>query len=148
MRRFSRWFLTTLLAAMVVGVFGCGQSNGRSTPFEQWVVNPPASVSVELVGAALEDDGAKLFQQYCAICHGPLGKGDGQYYSDTLDPKPTDLAALTASGQLSEDHITKVIREGSAAVGQSALCPPWGRVLTDRQIAAIVGHVPKAAEPK
>ncbi len=144
MRGFSRRFLplqVVVIAPLAVGVFGCGRSKRPSAPPEQWVLDPPASVSAEFAGGAVEDDsGAKSYQHYCAVCHGPHGKGDGQYYSDTLDPRPADLVALTAAGQLSEDHLARVIREGSAAVGKSALCPPWGRVLTDQQIAAIVDH--------
>ena len=33
--------------------------------------------------------GQEIYEQYCALCHGPQGKGDGSL-SANLDPKPRD----------------------------------------------------------
>ena len=47
--------------------------------------------------------GKEIYEQYCALCHGPEGKGDGSL-SANLDPKPrnhTDGAYMNA---LSDDR--------------------------------------------
>ncbi|QFS82639.1 hypothetical protein FIU97_07455 [Roseivivax sp. THAF40] len=39
-------------------------------------------------------DGARLYQEYCAICHGPGGKGDGTM-ARAMQKPPRDLTLLT-----------------------------------------------------
>lgn len=142
---------SALYAAVAISVTsGCdrSQSGSPSPPVDQWILDPPLSVAAELAQSeAADDPGPRLFQHYCAVCHGPEGKGNGQYYSDDLDPVPADLTRPEILGPVPDEHVAKVIRKGSAGVGKSALCPPWGRVLSDDQIAAVVQHVSKLAVP-
>jgi mono/diheme cytochrome c family protein len=142
---------SVLCAVVAISVTsGCDRSKpGPTSPSaDQWILDPPLSVAAEMAQSEAGDDpGPRLFQHYCAVCHGPEGRGDGQYYSDDLDCVPADLTRPEILGPLPDDHVAKVIREGSAGVGKSALCPPWGRVLSDHQIAAVVRHVSKLAVP-
>jgi mono/diheme cytochrome c family protein len=39
--------------------------------------------------------GKEMFTSYCAVCHGPSGKGDGPA-ANALTKKPADLTQLTA----------------------------------------------------
>jgi mono/diheme cytochrome c family protein len=39
--------------------------------------------------------GAVMFDQYCAVCHGKEGRGDGSYAAD-LATKPSDLTRISA----------------------------------------------------
>jgi len=82
-----------------------------------------------------ESQGRHLFAQYCTTCHGDEGRGDGQNASN-LDPAPPDLAAQDRGRDAA--YLTTVIAQGSVAVGRSALSPPWGRSLTQQQIAYLV----------
>jgi mono/diheme cytochrome c family protein len=82
-----------------------------------------------------ESQGRHLFAQYCATCHGDEGRGDGQNASN-LEPAPPDLTAPTSGKDAT--FLTKVIAQGSAAVGRSPLSPPWGRSLTRQQIEYLV----------
>lgn len=82
-----------------------------------------------------ESQGRHLFAQYCTTCHGDEGRGDGQNASN-LDPAPPDLTAQTSGKDAT--FLTKVIAQGSAAVGRSPLSPPWGRSLTRQQIEYLV----------
>jgi mono/diheme cytochrome c family protein len=81
-----------------------------------------------------ESQGKRLFAQYCATCHGDEGRGDGQNASN-LSPPPPDLT--TATGR-DTAYIRKVIAEGSAATGRSALSPPWGHSLSLQEVDALV----------
>jgi mono/diheme cytochrome c family protein len=141
------------LAATVVSVlvFGCGDENSgppsskpvssASPPVAEWVLEPPASVVSQLSAGGNENQGLALYRHYCSVCHGPEGKGDGQFYPDSLHVKPTDFTDPQAVDAMSQQHVAKVIREGSAAIGKSSLCPPWGRVLSDNQVTALADHV-------
>ncbi len=85
----------------------------------------------------VESQGRRLFLHYCATCHGDEARGDGQNASN-LNPAPPDLtsSAITADTAL----LRKVIAEGSAAVGRSALSPPWGRSLSRQEIDYLVAY--------
>ncbi len=84
-----------------------------------------------------ESQGKRLFEDYCATCHGDEGHGDGQNASN-LNPPPPDLAAPGAPRDAA--LIRQVITLGSAAVGGSPLSPPWGRSLSAQQIDYLVAY--------
>lgn len=90
--------------------------------------------------------GQEAYVQYCALCHGPEGKGDGSL-SANLDPKPrnhTDGAYMNA---LSDAHLLKVIGEGGAAAGLSPIMPAWKDILSAQQIQDLVAFVRTLAVP-
>jgi mono/diheme cytochrome c family protein len=91
-----------------------------------------------------EGQGKHLFAQYCATCHGDEGKGDGQNASN-LTPPPPDLT--TSKNARDAASLRRVIAQGSAAVGRSALSPPWGRSLTTQQIDYLVEYCRALARP-
>ena len=111
---------------------------GRGGPRAPAGVKPPAMVRAKERGGDLsyaESQGRHLFAQYCTTCHGDEGRGDGQNASN-LDPAPPDLTAPTSDKDAA--FLTRVISQGSAAVGRSPLSPPWGRSLTRQQIEYLV----------
>jgi len=71
-------------------------------------------------------DGAKLFSQNCAYCHGNGGRGDGPNAAK-VSPAPADLTRIRAS----EDDIAGVVRGGKGG------CPSWRASLSDDEIAAV-----------
>ena len=90
--------------------------------------------------------GQEIYTQYCALCHGPQGKGDGSL-SANLDPKPrnhTDGAYMNA---LSDAHLLKVVGGGGAAAGLSPIMPAWGAILSAQQIQDVVAFVRTLAMP-
>lgn len=118
-----------LVAALVSVTVGCH----RQAPA------PPADPALEALRAEgqtaglryAEGQGKRLFDQYCATCHGDGGKGDGQNASNLNPPVPD----LTTSKNLADGaYLRRVIAEGSAAVGRSPLSPPWGRSLRPQEI--------------
>ncbi|NIT13178.1 MAG: c-type cytochrome [Candidatus Dadabacteria bacterium] len=84
--------------------------------------------------------GKESYNQICASCHGDTGKGDGAAAA-ALDPKPRDLSSAEYVSTLSDEHIFKVIKEGGASVGKSALMPAWGGVLTDDKIWDVISYL-------
>ncbi len=83
--------------------------------------------------------GEQTYAQFCVVCHGPNGAGDGP--AAPQDPAPADFTDADYMGQLSDAHIYKVIKEGGAAVGKSPLMVPWGPVLSDQQIRDVLARV-------
>jgi mono/diheme cytochrome c family protein len=129
------WFAALLL--VIVTVAGC-----RAAP-------PPAKDAVQ---EAFRDDalsaqaarGHRVFLLRCATCHGPEGRGDGQN-AYNLQPPPPDFQESLAKLPVGDRR--KVIEGGTAALGRSPLCPPWGRTLAPDDVDALLAWLETAARP-
>jgi mono/diheme cytochrome c family protein len=100
------------------------------------------------VAAAQEGNleaGKQLYQQRCAPCHGPDGKANTPT-AQALNPKPRDHTDGAYMNALANEHISKVIKQGGAAVGKSPLMPPQAD-LNDQQVRDVVRFVRSLASP-
>ncbi len=91
-------------------------------------------------GGAAAVDGKAIYAANCSACHGDNGDAASPAAA-AMDPKPrnfVDKAWQTASD---DARITKVIKEGGAAVGLSPTMPPWGAQFDDAQVAALVATI-------
>ncbi|MBV6340198.1 c-type cytochrome [Candidatus Magnetobacterium casense] len=92
--------------------------------------------------AAANPEGKKIYDGWCAQCHGY--KGDAESFTkDVSLPKPRDFAfgtykfRTTPSGDPPTDEdITRIIRKGNPGTSM----PPWTR-FTDAEVKAVVDHV-------
>ena len=75
--------------------------------------------------------GQEMFAAYCAVCHGPDGKGNGPA-TPALKTAPANLARLAAShnGTFPEDRVFAILsgRAEITAHGSSEM-PMWGTLL-------------------
>jgi mono/diheme cytochrome c family protein len=82
-------------------------------------VKPTSSVS-----------GAQMFKEYCAVCHGPSGKGDGPV-ATALKVPPPDLTTLAQrhDGKFPYDYVSNVLKNGvqNPAHGSGEM-PVWGPI--------------------
>jgi high-affinity iron transporter len=85
-------------------------------------------------------EGKTQYDNICAACHGPGGKGDG-VASAALDPKPRDLSDAAYVSTLSNEHLYKVISEGGAVVGLSPMMAAWSGVLSEQQIWDVIAYI-------
>lgn len=100
--------------------------------------SPPAGPAIAPAAAA---EAAQIFAQRCSPCHGPEGRGDGAA-SASLTPKPRNLSLSGWQSSVDDAHISRVIREGGAAVGKSPMMPPNPDLQAKPEIvAALVAHV-------
>jgi len=90
------------------------------------------------VGPVYGQEAKQLYEQTCAMCHGPEGKGDGPN-AQVLQPKPANLT-VALKGKDSA-YLTKLLKEGGASVGKSPLMPAYKGVLKDEQIRALIKYV-------
>ncbi|MGD9650957.1 MAG: cytochrome c [Candidatus Dadabacteria bacterium] len=97
-----------------------------------------AASNAETKGDAAK--GKTTFENTCAACHGPGGKGDGPAAA-ALDPKPKNLTDAELLSTQTDDFIYKVISEGGAAVGLSPMMAPWGGVLSEQDIWNVVAFI-------
>jgi mono/diheme cytochrome c family protein len=74
--------------------------------------------------------GAQMFKEYCAVCHGPSGKGDGPV-ATALKVPPPDLTTLAQrhDGKFPDDYVSNVLENGvqNPAHGSGEM-PVWGPI--------------------
>lgn len=93
------------------------------------VENPlPATEAVQLAGEA-------TFQQTCAACHGPTGRGDGPAAA-ALEFKPADLRADHVQG-LSDGGLYYIVTHGRIERGM----PAWEDALSEQTRWEIVRYL-------
>ncbi len=96
------------------------------------------------VNAFSEDKGKKLYEEWCAQCHGYKGDADA-YSSDFTFPRPRDLAfgvykfRSTPTGDPPADKdLIQSIRKGNPGTSM----PAWER-FSDGEVVAIVDYIKK-----
>lgn len=98
-------------------LFGLGLALGQG-PAGVAPAGPPGEPPTRVM-----ESGGALFAEHCARCHGPEGEG-------AVGPALTDEARVSVESEV----ITQVLRG-------SMYMPPFGRVLDDEQVAAVVTYV-------
>jgi mono/diheme cytochrome c family protein len=77
------------------------------------------------------DDGASLYRQHCARCHGADGRGDGPAAA-AMHFMPPDLTRLAAENRdvFPSERVRQIIEGRGPAVHGDRLMPVWGDVFT------------------
>jgi mono/diheme cytochrome c family protein len=97
--------------ALLTVVFGVDAAQDR-----QAATSPPPT------------SGAETYREYCAVCHGKTGKGDGSAAS-ALKVRPPDLGTLARrhGGKFPNAYVSNVLRNGvKVAAHGTAEMPIWG----------------------
>jgi mono/diheme cytochrome c family protein len=115
------------------------RTGSDSTAVSASAVQTAATVP-ERVLSYEETQGGKLYEQYCMVCHGNEGKGDG-FNAYNLDPRPQDFTDSTYMKALSDDQIDQTITGGGRSVNKSPLMPAYGWTLNGQQIRYLVSFV-------
>jgi mono/diheme cytochrome c family protein len=87
--------------------------------------------------------GQELFREYCAVCHGKDGKGDGPA-ATALKSMPADLTQISkkSGGKYPEIHVQRVINGEDAVVAHGSRdMPVWGQIFrhmsTNQDLGAV-----------
>ncbi len=102
----------------------------------------PASAQAGDVAA-----GKASYDQTCASCHGPNGKGDGPLAASLPDPKPRDLAGgefkfdTDKDGTAGSDaDLKNVIMKGAAEYGGSVMMAPQ-MALSEADVDNLIAYI-------
>jgi len=93
-----------------------------------------------------ESQGKRLFYQQCVWCHADATPA-GPSNRSNLTPVPplmNDGATLNAE---SDDYMQNIVTLGGAALGKSAMMPPYGRVLSTDEIRSVIAFTRAIAQP-
>ena len=80
-------------------------------------------------------DGASLYYQYCVLCHGPQGMGEGVLAMGIKQYPNTNL--VVAKQAHSFIQIEQAVKDGGSQGAMSELSPPWQGELTDEEIRTV-----------
>lgn len=83
---------------------------------------------------------AKLYDTYCAQCHGVQRNGKG-VNTVGLSVQPRDHSDTAAMSSLPRDQMIRAIADGGAAVNKSALMPAWSSVLSHEEIEDMADYL-------
>jgi len=117
MNKFAK-IAVSMLAALCLCMTGLAIAQDKSGDTVKKVPVKPTSAA----------SGEEMYKQYCAVCHGKFGKGDGPAAS-ALKEAPSDLTTLANrhKAKYPDDYVASVLRFGvkAPAHGTSEM-PIWG----------------------
>ncbi|HEU5058301.1 MAG TPA: cytochrome c [Kofleriaceae bacterium] len=112
-----------------------------------WLLAAALAAAFLLGGCADDDRGRRLYDRYCAVCHGESGDGRGPSAA-FLWPPPRDFRsaqfkfAPAGDGALpSDEDLTRVVRQGLAGTAMQ----PWD--LPDAELGPILDHIKSFSPP-
>lgn len=100
------------LAALILGGCKGGSAGGGD-----------GTGAMVTITAADRQQAQEIFQNRCATCHGPFGRGDGPGAA-ALNPKPQNYGDEAWQQKVTDAEIEKAIVQGGAAVGRSPQMVP------------------------
>lgn len=106
---------------------------------------PSATVQAFLAApTGAPPEGRKLFVVYCAMCHGPEGRGDGAL-SDTLWARnrirPRNLTDSTYIASKTDQELFALVSLGGAHFHKSGFMPIWSVTLKPGQIKDLIAYI-------
>ena len=101
---------------------------------------PAFAGTFELKGDATK--GEAHFKAMCVSCHGEKGNGNGAAAA-ALNPKPSNFTDPANAERLTEEWVYKMVKDGGAANGKSAMMVSWSGALNDQQIRDVSAYVLK-----
>ncbi len=81
--------------------------------------------------------GRAIFKNYCSLCHGENGEGDGKMAKIIKDPPPFNLTLSRAP----DEYLMQIITKGGAAMGRSARMPSWGEQFSEAERRSVILYI-------
>ena len=93
------------------------------------------------VKAQESGSGKELYQYFCAQCHGEKGDGKGINATEDLPTQPKDFTSPKNLPVFSDDQIINTITHGGPREQLSFIMPPWGNILSAKEIELLRAHL-------
>ena len=122
MRKWVRGVSTLAVALLIASAAGVDAAD-----------RPPASPGDVIVGKA-------TYQKYCLTCHGQTGDGQGPV-GKGLPVSPGDFTTGDFKYGSTDQDLFEVISNGAASKGGSEFMAPWGDVILEPELWAVVRYI-------
>lgn len=93
-------------------------------------------------------DATKVYEFYCAQCHGLAGKGDGPNVTKGFPVSPRNFVNAKEMNKLSDADLKNVILDGGPAMSKSAMMPPWSKTISATDVDGLIKHLRKLCKCK
>jgi mono/diheme cytochrome c family protein len=105
-------------------------------------------VRIEELALGYEQNlGRQLGDVYCARCHDQESTAERVSNYDNLTAKPHSFSDGAFLNRMSDTELLSIVQHGGPALGKSAEMPPYGRMLTKSEVAALVAYIRAVADP-
>lgn len=127
-----------------MGMMGRGGMMGMSMVRHHYVmmngINPKYASKINPLPmtAATLKSGKRLYDQYCASCHGVTGLGNGPAGKD-LSPPPTNIALLSKMPMATDGYLYWTLAEGGVPLGTAM--PAFKGTLKEKQLWEIISYL-------
>jgi len=91
--------------------------------------------------------GKRLYADYCAVCHGREGRGDGPV-TMMFGPRPFDFTDAAGMAAKQDADLYFAIFGGGEAIGKSAYMPRWGGLLQDQEMWDVIAYLRTLPRPR
>ena len=100
-----------------------------------WCMGVPLTAMTVSATSGVPEAGKLIYEQRCAVCHGPQGRGDGPE-APFLSPRPGSLVSAGTSVK-SDADLLAVIANGKPRTAM----PAWKDLLTDEQRRDVLAYI-------
>lgn len=130
-----------LLFTLVVGCSGRNSTPQRQGLAPDSLKAADSTSTTETAELSYEErQGKHLYEQYCLVCHGQEGKGDG-FNAFNLDPRPRDFSDSVYMNALGDKQAIETISGGGRSVNKSPLMPSYGWTLKKEELQYVASYV-------
>ena len=101
--------------------------------------------AVDAAAFELKGDAAKgeaHYKTFCITCHGEKGDGNGPAGA-AMNPKPGNFTDPANAERLTSEWVYKMVKNGGAANGKSAMMMAWSSALNDQQVRDVSAYALK-----
>lgn len=145
----KRLALLALLISLSLGLGACrkGGAPGPNPLDRAYAVEPDWNDSTHLIPLDYtQAQGQRLFYTYCVWCHADSSPA-GPSNRSNVTPNPPLANDGATLNPMSDEMLRNTITLGGSAMGKSAMMPPWGKTLSQKDIAAIIAFMRVIAQP-
>lgn len=92
--------------------------------------------------SAEDNEGRRLYAEYCSVCHGDRGDGRSRA-SESFSPPPRDFTSASSARELTRERMLFSVKYGRPNTAMTG----WGEQLSDAQVEAVVDYLQQAFMP-
>jgi mono/diheme cytochrome c family protein len=145
----SRRFSTALLLGLLAASAGCRKP--QAAPPDMAAKAYDAEVDWNDPQRVIplnyrEAQGKRIFYTQCVWCHADATPA-GPSNRSNVTPAPPLMNDGAALNKENDATLKNVIALGGSALGKSAMMPPYGRTLSDEEIADLIACIRAIAQP-
>ena len=146
----TRASLAVLLLASLAGLCACGRKGSAAKEDalrRAYDTEPDWNDAQRIIALGYQEaQGKRIFYAQCVWCHADATPAGPSNRSNVTPAPPlmNDGAVLNAE---SDEYLQNIITLGGSAMGKSPMMPPYGRVLSEDDIRAVIAFTRAIAQP-